>query len=233
MATVILVRHGRSTANTSGILAGRTPGVRLDELGEAQAEAVARRVADAAPVALAVSPIERCQQTAAPIAELTGLPIVTEVDLQEVGYGSWQGRSIQELLQEPLWTTVQSTPSLATFPDGECLGDMAARTAAAVRAHDARVAAEHGEGAVWVAVSHGDPIKAVLADALGLPFDHFQRIHVDPGSISVVRYGRTRPTVLAMNTHEGPLGWLRAPAHRPDEAVVGGGAGPAPTPDAT
>ncbi len=233
MATVILVRHGRSTANTSGVLAGRTPGVRLDVLGEAQAQALAARVAQARPVELVVSPIERCQQTADPIAALTGLGILVEEDLQEVGYGTWQGRAITELLAEPLWKVVQATPSLATFPDGECLGEMASRTAAAVRAHDARIAEEHGPHAVWVAVSHGDPIKAVLADALGLPFDHFQRLHVDPGSISVVRYGATRPTVLAMNTHEGPLDWLQAPVARPDEAVVGGGAGPATSPDAT
>ncbi|MDO7866858.1 MSMEG_4193 family putative phosphomutase [Nocardioides jiangxiensis] len=227
MATVILVRHGRSTANTSGVLAGRAPGVDLDDVGRAQAEEVARRIADAHPVAIAVSPLDRCLQTAAPIADATGLDLTVDEALQEVGYGAWQGRAIKELLEEPLWRTVQATPSAATFPDGECLGDMAERIAAALRAHDARIEAAHGAGAVWVAVSHGDPIKAALADALGLPFDHFQRIHVDPGSVSIVRYGSVRPTVLAMNTHAGELGWLRAPVERPDDAEVGGGAGPA------
>lgn len=228
MATVILVRHGRSTANTSGVLAGRTPGVHLDDVGRAQAQAVADRIAVASPVALAVSPLERCLQTAAPIAAATGLELTVDDALQEVGYGAWQGRAITDLLTEPLWAVVQATPSLATFPGGECLGDMAARTAAAVRAHDERIAAAHGEGAVWVAVSHGDPIKAVLADALGMDFDRFQRIHVDPGSVSIVRYGSRRPTVLAMNTHAGDLAWLKAPVARPDDAEVGGGAGPAP-----
>lgn len=230
MATVILVRHGRSTANTSGVLAGRTPGVHLDDVGREQAAAAATRIAAAGPVAIAASPLERCLQTAAPIAVEAGLGVTVEEDLQEVGYGEWQGRTIKELLEEPLWATVQATPSLATFPGGECLGEMAARTAAAVRAHDARVAEAHGAGAVWVAVSHGDPIKAVLADALALPFDHFQRIHVDPGSVSIVRYGSTRATVLAMNTHAGDLTWLAAPVERPDDAVVGGGAGPATPP---
>lgn len=230
MATVILVRHGRSTANTSGVLAGRTPGVHLDDVGREQAQAVADRIAAAGPVALAVSPLERCQQTAAPIAAATGLTMTVDEALQEVGYGSWQGRAISELLEEPLWKTVQTTPSAATFPEGESLGEMARRIATAVRQHDAAVAAEHGDGAVWVAVSHGDPIKAALADALGLDFDHFQRIHVDPGSVSIVRYGVTRPTVLAINTHAGDLAWLRTPAPRPDDAVVGGGAGPTPPP---
>ncbi|TCJ23348.1 MSMEG_4193 family putative phosphomutase [Nocardioides jejuensis] len=226
MATVILVRHGRSTANTSGVLAGRTPGVDLDDVGRAQADAVAQRIADAHPVSLRVSPLDRCVQTAAPIAAATGLEVTIEEALQEVGYGAWQGRAITELLHEPLWKTVQATPSVATFPDGECLGDMAERIATALRTHDAGVEAEHGTGAVWVAVSHGDPIKAALADALGLPFDHFQRIHVDPGSVSIIRYGSVRPTVLAMNTHAGDLAWLRAPVAHPDDAEVGGGAGP-------
>jgi probable phosphomutase (TIGR03848 family) len=230
MATVILVRHGRSTANTSGVLAGRTPGVHLDEVGHTQAQAVADRIAAAEPVVLAVSPLERCLQTAAPIAAATGLELTVDEALQEVAYGAWQGRAIKELLDEPLWTTVLATPSQATFPDGECLGDMAERIAGALRAHDAAVETEHGAGAVWVAVSHGDPIKAALADALGMEFDHFQRIHVDPGSVSIVRYGSTRPTVLAMNTHAGDLAWLKAPVARPDDAEVGGGAGPAPSP---
>ncbi|HEY1116117.1 MAG TPA: histidine phosphatase family protein, partial [Acidimicrobiales bacterium] len=107
----------------------------------------------------------------------------------------------------------------------------------AVRRHDAALEAEHGPGAVWVAVSHGDIIKSVLADALGMHLDLFQRLHVDPASISVIRYTGTRPYVLATNTHAGDLSWLapakpntRRRAARSVDAAVGGGAGPSATP---
>ena len=105
------------------------------------------------------------------------------------------------------------------------------RAVAAVRRHDAAVEAEHGPGAVWVAVSHADVIKSVLADALGTHLDLFQRIHVDPASLSIVRYTETRPFVLGVNTHEGKLDWLRPPprktrSRRGHDAAVGGGAGP-------
>jgi broad specificity phosphatase PhoE len=110
------------------------------------------------------------------------------------------------------------------------LGAMQARAVAAVRRHDATVEAAHGAGAVWVAVSHGDIIKSVLADALGMHLDLFQRLNVDPGSMSVVRYTSARPYVLATNTHEGDLSWLTPPQRsrrrRTTDAVVGGGAGP-------
>ena len=79
------------------------------------------------------------------------------------------------------------------------------RAVAAVRRHDARVAAEHGDDAVWLAVSHGDVIKSILADALGTHLDLFQRIHVDPASVSIVRYTESRPFVIGTNTHAGDL----------------------------
>jgi probable phosphomutase (TIGR03848 family) len=226
MATVILVRHGRSTANTGGILAGRAVGVHLDEHGRSQADALGPRLAAARPVALVVSPLDRCRQTAEPIAAATGLPIVEEPGLLEVDYGTWQGRSLHELMQEELWPTVQAEPTAVRFPGGEAMAEMAARSAEAVRRHDALVEEAHGPDAVWVAVSHGDILKSVLADALGVPFDLFQRIVVDPASVSIVRYGVTRPTVLGLNTHAGDLSWL-ATTTGVDQATVGGGAGPA------
>ncbi len=130
---------------------------------------------------------------------------------------------------------MQGQPSRVGFPGGETLPEMQARTVAAVRRRDAELEAEHGRDAVWVAVSHGDPLKAVLADALGMHLDLFQRLHVDPGSVSIVHYADTHPFVLAVNSHEGDLSWLAPKPHRgrrsaPREAAVGGGAGPqAPT----
>ncbi len=234
MATVVLVRHGRTTANTAGVLAGRAPGVHLDERGTEQAARAAGRLA-AVPLALVVtSPLERCRETARAIlaAQPSRPPLRSERGLTECDYGEWQGRPLKELAREALWRTVQGQPSAAGFPGGETMAAMQARAVAACRRLDAIVESEHGAGAVWVAVSHGDVIKSVLADALGTHLDHFQRIHVDPASISVVRYTATRPYVLGMNTHDGDLGWLASPARarrsrrRPTDAAVGGGAGP-------
>ncbi len=216
MATVILVRHGRTEANATGLLAGRTPGVRLDATGAEQATRVAERLAVLPLAALVSSPLERCRDTAAAIgkAQQARTRVARERGLTECDYGEWQGRTIKELAKEPLWRTVQTQPSAATFPGGESMTAMQARAVEAVRRRDAAVEAEHGAAAVWVAVSHGDVIKSVLADALGMHLDLFQRIHVDPASVSIVRYTGTRPYVLATNTHAGDLGWLAPPKRK-------------------
>ncbi|MEO8907134.1 MAG: histidine phosphatase family protein, partial [Microbacteriaceae bacterium] len=122
------------------------------------------------------------------------------------------------------WSVVQTHPSAAEFPGGETMQAMQARSVAAIRRHDAAFEAQHGSGAVWVAVSHGDIIKSILADALGMHLDLFQRISVSPASVSIVRYGAGRPTVFATNTDSGDLSWLREAAPKND-APVGGGAG--------
>ncbi|WP_278255838.1 MSMEG_4193 family putative phosphomutase [Nocardioides convexus] len=182
-------------------------------------------------VRLVTSPQERCKQTAKAVADAqrgAGHKVRTtsEKALAECDYGDWQGQAIKDLLKEPLWRTVQQQPSAVTFPGGESMVAMQHRAVSAVRRIDAAVSREHGAGAVWVAVSHGDIIKSVLADALGLHLDLFQRINVDPASISVVRYGPDRPYVLASNTHDGDLSWLAQPPPAGQGAVVGGGAGP-------
>ena len=233
VATVLLVRHGRTTANTSGVLAGRMPGVRLDATGEDQARRAAERIAAVPLVALVSSPQERCRQTAKAIttAHPTKLRVATERGLAECDYGDWQGRKLGELAKEKLWATVQRHPSAAAFPGGESMVAMRHRAVEAVRRHDAAVEAEHGPGAVWVAVSHGDIIKAILADALGMHLDLFQRLSVDPASVSIVQYTLDRPYVLASNTHAGDLSWLARPAAkkaRRSGSAVGGGAGPDP-----
>ncbi|MBD8869488.1 MSMEG_4193 family putative phosphomutase [Nocardioides donggukensis] len=234
MATVILLRHGRTTANATGVLAGRSRGVDLDEVGRAQAGRSAERLAAVRLERIVTSPLARCRQTAAAVAEqqpaATG--VQTDTGLLECDYGDWTGRPLKELAREKLWATVQQQPSAAAFPGGESLPAMMARAAGAVRRLDAEVAATAGPEAVWVAVSHGDIIKAVLADALGLHLDSFQRIVVDPASVSVVRYTGARPYVAGMNTHAGDLSWLTPPRRRgrrrgrSTDAPVGGGTGP-------
>jgi probable phosphomutase (TIGR03848 family) len=231
--TVILVRHGRSTANATGVLAGRLPGVHLDDAGVKQASAVGERLAGVRLAAAVTSPLERCRETAREITSRQAEPLRagTDKQLSECDYGDWQGRALKELAREKLWKTVQAQPSAATFPGGESMRAMQDRAVAAVRRHDARVAAEHGPDAVWLAVSHGDVIKSILADALGTHLDLFQRIHVDPASVSIVRYTESRPFVIGTNTHAGDLSWLTPPrkkarGRRRTDAEVGGGAGP-------
>jgi probable phosphomutase (TIGR03848 family) len=233
MATMVLARHGRTTANTGGVLAGRSKGVHLDELGAEQARAAGERLAGLPLAAVVTSPLERCRETARAIAkaQAASTKVAGERGLLECDYGSWTGRELKTLAKEPMWKTVQAHPSAAVFPDGESMADMSARAVAAARRWDARVEAEHGADAVWVAVSHGDVIKAILADALGIHLDAFQRIMVDPASLSVVRYTPLRPFVVSMNTSAGDLAHLKPPTRKrrrrstSSDAAVGGGAG--------
>ena len=239
VATVLLVRHGRTAANTSGVLAGWTPGIGLDDQGRGQAEAMATRIAAAGIEIRRVvsSPLQRCQETAAILvaSAADGIPVEEDERLGEARYGSWTGRKLAELAKEDLWRVVQDQPSAARFPDGdeypgESMAQMQSRALDAVRSLDAEVEKAHGADAVWVAVSHGDVIKAVLADAAGAHLDQFQRIQVDPASVSVVRYTARRPFLLRSNDNGGDLGGLKPPPQQPPEAdrgdaAVGGGAG--------
>ena len=148
------------------------------------------------------SPLLRCRLTVEPLAAALGLEPVVDERLSEVDYGQWTGRPLTELLREPLWSVVQQQPSAAVFPEGEGLAQVQARAVAAVREHDRRLRAEHGSDTLWVACTHGDVIKAVVADALGAHLDSFQRITADPASMSVIRYTKLRPFVLHVN-HTG------------------------------
>jgi probable phosphomutase (TIGR03848 family) len=232
VTTVILLRHGRTTANAGGVLAGWTPGVRLDDAGQAQARAVGERLATVPLAAVVSSPLERCRQTADVVAAGRELAVQTDDRLGEARYGDWTGRTIKELTREPLWKIVQQHPSAAVFPGdgGEGLAQTQARAVAAVRGWNATL----GPDAVWLACSHGDVIKAILADALGLHLDQFQRIVVDPASVSVVTYTDTRPFVVRVNDTGGDVSGLGPPPRRrrrgrsSSDAVVGGGAGTAP-----
>ena len=224
MTTLILLRHGRSSANAAGVLAGRTPGVELDEAGKEQSERMVERLTGGPLAVVVSSPALRCEQTVAPLLAERGLTAVTEPGLAEVDYGSWTGAALKDLAKEPLWRVVQAHPSAAVFPEGEGLAGMQARAVAAVRRHDARIAAEHGPRAVWLACSHGDVIKSVLADALASHLDNFQRIVVDPCSISVVQYTETRPFVVRVNDLGGDVAGLVPP--EPDPAASTDGAEP-------
>ena len=203
--TVILLRHGRSTSNTAGVLAGRTEGVDLDDKGREQALGLIDRVGELPIRALICSPMLRCRRTLEPLAESLCLQPVIDDRLAEVDYGDWTGRKLGDLASEPLWRVVQAHPSAAVFPGGEGLAQVQARAVSAVREHDRRLAAEYGgeQGdALWVACTHGDVIKSVIADAYGMHLDSFQRVNADPASVSVIRYTQLRPFVVHVN-HTG------------------------------
>ena len=232
MATVILVRHGRTAANVAGVLAGRSAGVDLDDIGRSQADRTAERLAAVPLVGLVSSPLERCQQTSRFILDRQSgelpPPLLIDDALTEADYGDWQGQKIADLATETLWSAVQQTPSTVTFPGGESMAGMQSRAVGAIARYDAAFEVEHGTGAVWVAVSHGDVIKSILADALGTPLDRFQRISVGPASVSIVRFGVGGPVVHATNTDSGDLSWLRTTTPDAGPQLGGGGGTPEP-----
>jgi probable phosphomutase (TIGR03848 family) len=216
MATVLLVRHGRTEANARGVLAGRAAGVGLDGVGRQQVEQAAARLAAVPLVRVVSSPLLRCRQTARAIlaSQAASPEAPVERGLTEADYGEWQGRALNELMREPLWSVVQSRPSAATFPGGESMIAMQTRALDAVRRHDEAVEAAFGPGAVWAAVSHADIIKSVLIEARGLPLDRFQRVAVAPASISVIRYAAGGAQVLASNTNADGLARVLNEAER-------------------
>jgi len=257
MTLVLIVRHGL-TASTGKALTGWLPGISLDDRGQAQAAALAARLARVPLAAIVSSPLERCVQTASIIAAGHGAPtahadelaekaggngqvaggtgaerIGVQLDerLGECRYGDWTGQPLRKLARDPLWRVVQAHPSAVRFPGpaGETMTGMQQRAVAAVRDWNASL----GKGAAYVVCSHGDVIKAILADALGMHLDMSQRIQVDPCSLSVIRYTTLRPFVLRMNDTGADAAAVAglassATVARPAaeaDAQVGGGAG--------
>ena len=232
MTLVLLVRHGL-TAGTGTVLTGRTPGIPLDGRGREQAAALAARLAAVPLDAIITSPLERCRQTADAIASArNGHPLAVQEDerLAEVRYGDWTGKPLKRLAKDPLWRVVQAHPSGVRFPgaDGESMPDVQHRAVGAVREWNARL----GRDATYLICSHGDVIKSLIADSLGMHLDLFQRIQVDPCSLTAIRYTPFRPFLLRMNDTGGTVSGLVRPDRRPrqvrhgdEDAVVGGGAG--------
>jgi probable phosphomutase (TIGR03848 family) len=235
MTTVLIVRHGL-TASTGKALTGWLPGISLDDRGRQQATTVAARLAGLPLAAIVSSPLERCQQTAEIIsggqpADGARMLVQTDDRLGECRYGDWTGKSLRQLARDPLWRVVQAHPSAVRFPgtDGESMTAMQQRAVAAVRDWNCRL----GSGALYLVCSHGDVIKAILADALGMHLDMSQRIQVDPCSLSIIRYTALRPFVLRMNDTSSDSAGLAALAAKParpaaaaeTDAQVGGGAG--------
>lgn len=232
MTTVLLVRHGL-TATTGHVLTGWTPGIALDDRGQAQAAALAARLAPLPLAAIVSSPLERCMQTAAAIAAgRDGQQVLAEDRVGECRYGDWTGRPLKKLAAEQLWRVVQAHPSAVRFPgpEGESMPDMQHRAVAAVRDWNARL----GKDATYLICSHGDVIKAIVADSLGLHLDQLQRIQADPCSLTVIRYTPLRPFLVRMNDRGGGVEDLMPRTDRhgsvargaaDSDAAVGGGSG--------
>ncbi|MCT1460336.1 MSMEG_4193 family putative phosphomutase [Aestuariimicrobium sp. p3-SID1156] len=228
MSIVIAVRHGRSTANTAGVLAGRTAGVELDETGIEQARELGRRLEGVELAAVVTSPVQRCRQTVEHLLEAAGRDLAPHLDnrLVESDYGDWQGRALKDLADDPLWEVVQKAPSQARFPNGESMLEVQERVVDAVLDWNSRLP----DTSVWLLASHGDPLAALVNWAVGAPFDNVQRIGLDPGSATVIALPSNPashdtgagggedsdlarpPRVLTVNSPEGLLSRWTAPA---------------------
>lgn len=228
MGLLLLVRHGRSTANAQSILAGRLPGVLLDEIGQASAKQLGERISNVAIQTVLVSPLERTKQTA-DLVFVKHPQIIEEPNLIECDYGDWSGQPLAELAKLPEWKTVQETPDAMVFPNGESMQEMADRSVRCILDWHEQLTTLHGDKFIMAAVTHGDIIKALAAHFLGLPLRNFQTIAIDPLSVSAISIGKNFHQVLKLNdTGSDWLGNLASSEqmHGPaTTASVGGGTG--------
>ena len=196
MRLLLLLRHA-VTEHTGARLSGWTPGLHLSAEGQRQAKELAGRLEPVPVDALYASPLERCQETAAAVAEAKGLDVETLEDIGEVRYGDWTGRALKELGREPLWKVVQSSPSTVRFPQGESLFEMQARAVLAIE----RLREAHPKQTVAVC-SHADVIKALTCHYLGMHLDLFQRVVVSPASVTAFAFG-PGPYLVRLNDTGG------------------------------
>jgi probable phosphoglycerate mutase len=188
MTTLYLIRHGENDFMRQHKLAGWLPGIHLNDRGRAQAKALVPLFEGVRLEALYTSPLERATETAAPLARDHGLAMQRRAGLGETRYGRWEGQSFSRLRRLKLWSRIQTTPSLVTIPDGESFREIQARIVGELE----RIVEQHSGGVACF--SHADPIKLALAHYLGQPLDLFQRLTIEPASIStlVIQDGRVR-----------------------------------------
>jgi probable phosphomutase (TIGR03848 family) len=223
LASIILVRHSRSTANTAGVLAGQAPGISLDEVGQNQAQGLIARIGDVEISRTISSPLQRCIETISPWHQSHGKSAI-EIDdnFIESNYGSWTGQNLSDLAKEPLWKEVQKQPSKVTFPNGESFQEMFSRVSEGLD----KVIENLGDEDNVIIVSHGDIIKLAIAKVLDLPIDNFQKLVIDPASISIVKVEKDgdlkRTALISMNESGTPLTKLLASK---ELAGLGGGKG--------
>ena len=206
---VLLIRHGENDWVGTDRLAGRTPGVHLNDKGRQQAADLADLLKTQPISAVYSSPLERCMETAEPVAAALGLTVEAEPGVMEVNYGEWQGQSLKELSKTPDWHMVQHFPSTYRFPGGETLRETQARAVGAIE----RLHEQHPNQVIAV-FSHGDIIRTSIAHFLGTPIDLFQRVIISTASISVLGFHDRRPMVLGVN-YVSPLPILSIKTEEP------------------
>ena len=221
MSLVVLVRHAHSQANAAGILSGRRPNIALSEKGRTQAQELAIRLGELKVKELRVSPLQRCIETIDPwVSTKSRIRRIEDHGITEVDYGKWSGRTLRSLSREKLWKIVQESPSRVFFPDGEGMANMQARAIESMHL----ALSSTGTGAV-VMVSHGDVIKALVAANLGMRLDDFQRIIIDPASVTVFDFSSKTPRLLLLNDSHTNIGDLGITSTK-KRLLVGGGSGP-------
>ena len=221
MSLVVLVRHAHSQANAAGILSGRRPNIALSEKGRTQAQELAIRLGELKVKELRVSPLQRCIETIDPwVSTKSRIRRIEDHGITEVDYGKWSGRTLRSLSREKLWKIVQENPSRVFFPDGEGMANMQARAIESMHL----ALASTGTGAV-VMVSHGDVIKALVAANLGMRLDDFQRIIIDPASVTVFDFSSKTPRLILLNDSHTNIGDLGITSTK-KRLLVGGGSGP-------
>ena len=222
---LVLIRHAHSEANAAGILSGRLPNVHLSDRGLEQSEHLAVRLGNFPVATLRISPMERCFETISPWINSIVLPNnprfepIIDQELTEVDYGTWSGKKLAVLSKNKLWKIVQEAPSRMYFPSGEGIAQMQSRAMTSV--HEA--VSTKAKGAA-VMVSHGDVIKSIVASALGMHLDEFQRIVIDPASISILDFSTTKPRVLLLNDSRSVVTELLVTPKRAKN-LLGGGSG--------
>lgn len=219
---MILLRHAHSIANEKGVLAGRASGITLSKKGLNQAEDLKKRLGNLNPKEIRISPMERCLLTIKPWLsdqEISHKGITIDKGLSEVDYGDWTGKKLSLLSLKKEWRVVQKTPSRMIFPGGEALIDVQKRAMKSVMKSIVR-----NKGGAILFVSHGDVIKAIIAEALELELDKFQKIVIDPAAISVLDFSKNKFRVLHLNDSSTQFGYLSKKS-RSLKSVVGGGSG--------
>ena len=222
---LVLIRHAHSQSNASGVLSGRLPNIHLSEKGIKQSQLLSKRLGNFAVAQLRVSPMERCFETISPwlndvvLKNSPDFEPIIDPSLNEVDYGDWSGKKLISLARKKEWRTVQESPSRMYFPGGEGIAQMQSRAMSVV--HEL---AKLPDSKTAVIVSHGDVIKSIVASALGTHLDEFQRIIIDPASVSVLDYSGIKPRVLLLNDTRGVVtDLLQAPKR--SRKLLGGGAG--------
>ena len=219
MSLVVLIRHAHSSANAAGILSGQTEGVHLSPLGIKQSRNLSKRIGDVRVKTVRVSPMVRCSETITPWITKSGSQLMIDEDINEMDYGLWTGKKLRTLSKDPLWKLVQDRPSKVTFPQGESMRAMQKRAMKSVY----EAAQKSGKGPALL-VSHGDVIKSIIASTLGLHLDEFQRIVIDPASISIIDITPNRSRLLLMNDSTVSVSdILSSTSHK--RIMVGGGSG--------